>query len=123
MSVQTGNISDIIKIVAAEPLIHTLVFQFDQFRYLRRILGKGIDAHMQRLIELMVEGCEEARRKERKPVMITVSLDPYLEDEQDRHYNLLLKRRFAARGFPVYATLDATVRTVANLCRYTELSR
>ncbi len=118
-----GNISDIIRTVAADRGIQTLVFQFDQFRYLRRILQAGIDAHMQRLIELMVEGCGEAREKEHKPVMITVSLDPYLEDEQDRHYNLLLKKAFAARGFPVFATLDATVRTVANLCRYNESRR
>jgi acyl-CoA synthetase (NDP forming) len=116
----TGNIADIIRIVAADRQIHTLVFQFDQFRYLRRILGQGIDAHMKRLIELMVEGCEQARQKEHKPVMITVSLDPYLEDEKDRYYNLLLKKTFAARGFPVYATLDATVKVVANLCRYYE---
>jgi acyl-CoA synthetase (NDP forming) len=116
----TGNIADIIKIVGADREIHTLVFQFDQFRYLRRILGQGIDDHMKRLIELMVEGCEQVRQKEQKPVMIPGSLDPYLEDEEDRHYNLLLKRTFTARGFPVYATLDATVKAVANLCRYSE---
>jgi acyl-CoA synthetase (NDP forming) len=119
----TGNISDIIRIVAADRGIQTLVFQFDQFRYLRRILQKGIDAHMQRLIALMVEGCEQAREKEHKPVLIAVSLDPYLEDEQDRHYNLLLKKTFTARGFPVYATLDATVKAVANLCRCSESRR
>jgi len=116
----TGNIADIIKIVAADRHIHSLVFQFDQFRYLRRILGSGTDAHMKRLIELMIEGCEHARQKEHKPVLITVSLDPYLEDGEDRHYNLLLKRTFAARGFPVYATLDATVKATANLCQYYE---
>ena len=75
---------------------------------------------MERLIELMIEGCEHARQKEHKPVMITVSLDPYLEDEEDRHYNLLLKRAFAARGFPVFANLNATVKAAANLCRYSE---
>ena len=121
---ETGNIADIIRTVAADPQIDTLVFQFDQFRYLRRIIGpEGIDAHMERLIALMVEGCEQARDQERKPVMITVSLDPYLEDEKDRQYNLLLKKTFAAGGFPVYATLDATVRALANLCRYAENRR
>ena len=114
-----GNIADVIQIVAADPRIHTLVFQFDQFRYLRRVI-KDIDAHMARLINLMLEGCVKAREKTGKPVMATVSLDPYLEDEMDRHYNLLLKREFAARGFPVYSTLDATVKALANLCRYTE---
>lgn len=115
-----GNIADIIRVVAADRHIHSLVFQFDQFRYLRRILGQGINAHMKRLIELMIEGCEQARQKEHKPVMITVSLDPYLEDEEDRYYNILLKRTFTTWGFPVYATLDATVKAIANLCRYYE---
>lgn len=116
----SGNIADIIGIVASDRNIHTLVFQFDQFRYLRRIMGTGIDAHMQRLIELMVEGCERARENERKPVVITVSLDPYLEDEEDRHYNLLIKKAFTAKGFPVYANLDGTIKAVANLCKYKE---
>jgi acyl-CoA synthetase (NDP forming) len=115
-----GNIADIIRIVAADRNIQSLIFQFDQFRYLRRIMGQGIGAHMERLIALMIEGCEQARQKEHKPVMITVSLDPYLEDEEDRHYNLLLKRTFAARGFPVFANLNATVKATANLCRYRE---
>ncbi len=114
-----GNIAEIIRLVAADPNVDTVVFQFDQFRYLRRVI-KDIDAHMERLITLMVEGCDEARRKERKPVLATVSLDPYLEDEEDRHYNLWLKKDFAAKGIPVYATLDATVKTLANLCRYAE---
>ena len=116
----SGNISDIIKTAAADRHIQTLVFQFDQFRYLRRVLGPGIDAHMKRLIGLMVDGCDQVRRKESKPVLVTVSLDPYLEDEEDRYYNLLLKKTFTEKGFPVYAALDATVKTVANLCRYAE---
>lgn len=117
----SGNIADIIKIVVADPGIHMLVLQFDQFRYLRRILGGGIDAHMQRLIELMTKGLTEARRKEGKPVLVTVSLDPYLEDEEDRHYNLLFKRTLTEAGLPVYASLDQTVRAAANLCRLTEI--
>jgi len=119
----SGNIADIIGVVAADRNIHTLVFQFDQFRYLRRVMGAGIDAHMQRLTALMVEGCERARAKEGKPVLVTVSLDPYLEDEQDRHCNLLLKQAFTAKGFPVYASLDGAVKAVAHLCRYSEGSR
>ena len=89
-----GNIAEIIKIVAADRQIHTLVFQFDQFRYLRRVMGKGVHDHMKYLLDLMVKGCEQARQKEQKPIMTTVSLDPYLEDEEDRHYNLLSKDHF-----------------------------
>ena len=116
----SGNIAEIIRIVAADPRVHALVFQFDQFRYLRRVLGREIDAHMERLTELMVEGCRCAREKERKTVLITVSLDPYLEDEEDRHFNLHLKQAFTAQGFPVYANLDGAVKALANLCTYRE---
>jgi acyl-CoA synthetase (NDP forming) len=115
---QKGNIADIIKIVASDRTIHSILFQFDQFRYLRRVLGAGIGAHMDRLIQLMVEGCVYARDREHKPVMVTVSLDPFLEDEEDRHFNLLIKRAFAARGFPVYSDLDGAVTAIANLYKY-----
>lgn len=119
----SGNIADIIRIVAADRMIQTLVLQFDQFRYLRRILGKGIDVHMRRLIELMTEGLMEARHKEGKPVLVTVVLDPYLEDEEDRHYNLLLRRTLTEAGLPVYQTLEQTVKAASNLCRLAEIRR
>jgi acyl-CoA synthetase (NDP forming) len=118
----SGNMADIIEIVSSDQNIHSLVFQFDQFRYLRRILGKKVEAHMKQLIELMVEGCQRSREKEKKPVFVTVSLDPYLEDEEDRHYNLMIKRAFAARGFPVYSNMDAAIKALSNLCKFS-LSR
>jgi len=114
----SGNIADIIRIVASDRNIHSLVFQFDQFRYLRRALGPGVEAHMRALIDLMVEGCLQAREKEKKPVVICVSLDPYLEDEEDRNYNLRIKRAFSDQGFPVYATLDGAVRALFSLYRF-----
>ncbi|MCK9275020.1 MAG: CoA-binding protein [Syntrophales bacterium] len=115
-----NNISDIIQTVASDRSIHTVVFQFDQFRYFRRILGKDVEVHMKRLLSLMIEGCVKARQKEGKPVMIVISLDPYLEDDEDRCYNLMLKNSFTAAGFPVYPALDAAIKAAANLCRYHE---
>jgi acyl-CoA synthetase (NDP forming) len=114
----SGNIADIIRIVASDRNIHSLVFQFDQFRYLRRAMGPGVEAHMKALIDLMMEGCEHARVKERKPVLICVSLDPYLEDEEDRHYNLMIKRTFSGKKFPVYPNLDAAVKTLSYLYNF-----
>jgi acyl-CoA synthetase (NDP forming) len=113
----SGNMADIIKIVSSDRNIHSLVFQFDQFRYLRRVLGQKVETHMKQLIDLMVEGCQHSREKEKKPVLITVSLDPYLEDEEERHYNLMIKRAFAAKGFPVYSTLDAAIKVLSNLVK------
>jgi acyl-CoA synthetase (NDP forming) len=115
----SGNMADIIKIVSSDRNIHSLVFQFDQFRYLRRVLGQKVETHMKQLIDLMVEGCQHSREKEKKPVLITVSLDPYLEDEEERHYNLMIKRAFAAKGFPVYSNMDAAIKALSNLCKIT----
>jgi acyl-CoA synthetase (NDP forming) len=71
----------------------------------------------------MVEGCQRCREKEKKPVLVTVSLDPYLEDQEDRHYNLMIKRAFAAEGFPVYSSMDAAIKALSNLCKFTERRR
>lgn len=119
----TGNLADIIKVVSSDRKIHSLVLQFDQFRYLRRALGRQVGGHMDRLIPLMVEGCREVREKEKKPVLIAVSLDPYLEDEEDRHYNLLMKKAFAKEGFPVYANLDAAIKALSQLIKFSRHRR
>jgi hypothetical protein len=66
----------------------------------------------------MVEGCLHASENEKKPVMICVTLDPILEDEEDRHYNLMIKRAFSEKEFPVYPNLDAAVKTISHLDRF-----
>ncbi len=114
----SGNLADIIRVVSSDRKIHSLVLQFDQFRYLRRALGRQVADHMERLIGLMVEGCLNVREKEKKPVLIAVSLDPYLEDEEDRHYNLLMKKAFTAQGFPVYSNLDAAIKALSQLTKF-----
>ena len=118
VSSSSGNLANIIKVVALDKNIHSLVFQFDQFRYLRRALGRGVETHMKVLIDLMLQGCQQARYGVGKPVMICVSLDPFLEDEEDRNYNLMIKKAFMDKGFPVYSTLDAAIKALANLCRF-----
>jgi acyl-CoA synthetase (NDP forming) len=119
----TGNMADVIKTVSLDRNVHSLVFQFDEFRYLRRVLGQKVETHMEQLIALMVEGCQYCREKEKKPVLVTVSLDPYLEDEEDRDYNLMIKRAFTAKGFPVYSSMDAAIKAFSNLCKFSDNRR
>jgi acyl-CoA synthetase (NDP forming) len=114
----SGNLTDIIKAISSDPKIQALIFQFDQFRYLRRIMGGKVGEQMSRLIPLIVEGCLYAREKEKKPVLICVSLDPYLEDEEDRYHNLIMKKALSARGFPVYPNLEGAVKALAQLCHF-----
>lgn len=116
----TGNVADIIEIVAADESIDSVVFQFDQFRYLRRIVGAEVGNHMTRLIELMVEGCARVRDKIGKPVLAAVCLDAYLEDDEDRHYNIALKKAFEEQRFPVFSSLEGAMKALAVLCAYRE---
>jgi acyl-CoA synthetase (NDP forming) len=119
----TGNMADVIKTVSSDRNVQSLIFQFDQFRYLRRVLGREVETHMTQLIDLMVEGCRHTREKDKKPVLVIVSLDPYLEDEEDRHYNLMIKKAFAAKGFPVYPSMDAAIKALSDLCRFSDSRR
>jgi acyl-CoA synthetase (NDP forming) len=118
----SGNIADIIRIVASDGNIHSLVFQFDQFRYLRRVLGDRIDRFMERLTALVVEGFRYARESAGKPVLACISLDPYLEDEQERRHNLMLKKAFQSKGFPVFSNLEGAIKALSNLCGYAQRS-
>ena len=113
-----GNLADIIKIVALDKNIHSLVFQFDQLRYLRRMLGERLGGYMEELVDVMVNGCEYARDAIGKPVFICVSLDPYSEDEEDRRYNLKVKKAFESKRFPVYPSLDASIKALSNIYKY-----
>jgi hypothetical protein len=43
---------------------------------------------------------------------------PNLEDEEDRHYNLMIKRTLSGKNFPVYPDLDAAVKTLSHLYHF-----
>ena len=66
----------------------------------------------------MIDGCEYARDKIGKAVIICVELDAYSEDEEDRRQHLLVKNAFEKKQFPVYPTLDASIKALFNLFRY-----
>jgi hypothetical protein len=57
---------------------------------------------MNLVIQMMLEGSRYCRDIMGKPCCSGVSLDPFLEDEEDRKGNLLLKNAFEQNGFPVY---------------------
>jgi hypothetical protein len=61
---------------------------------------------------------EELWKKMPGCLIISSTLDPCLEDEEDRNYNLMIKRAFTAKGFPVYSTLGATIKTLSNLSKF-----
>lgn len=113
-----GSLADIIRIVAEDKNTDSLVFLFDQFRYLRRARKQEVAGHMQTVIGMMLEGANYCRDVLKKPVFLCVILDPYSEDDEDRKYNLLLRNAFAGAGFPVYPTLHDGVKSLAKLYVY-----
>ncbi len=113
-----GTLADAIKIVSRDNNIHSIVLHFDEVRYLRQVLGRAFEGFFKELVEIMVQGCGYARDEMGKTVMVCVSLDAYSEDEEDRRYHLLAKKAFERDLLPVYPTLGASIKALANLCRY-----
>ncbi len=117
-----GGLADIVKTVASDDNIDSLVIMFDQFRYIRRVRKDEALDHMKKVIEMLLEGSDYCRQVLGKPVFLAASLDPFLEDEVDRNANLMLKRAFEQKNYPVYPTADSTVRSLAKLLIYARWS-
>jgi len=115
---EPGTIYNAIKHTALDRNIHSLVFHFDELSYFKYVFGEGLENHLKNLVRLMVDGCQYARDEVGKPVMICVELDAYSEDEEDRRYHLMVKKAFEDKQFPVYASLDASIKALFNLYRY-----
>jgi hypothetical protein len=117
-----GSLADIVKTVASDNNIDSLVIMFDQFRYIRRVRKDEAYGHMKTVIEMLLEGSDYCRRVLGKPVFLAASLDPFLEDEEDRNANLMLKRAFEQNNYPVYPAADVTVRSLSKLLMYARWS-
>ena len=118
VSREQGNLVDIVKAVASDENVDSLVFMFDQFRYLRRGLKGAAPEHMKVVIEMMLAGSNYCRDVLGKPVFLSASIDPFLEDDEDRNNNLALKRAFEQADYPVYPSSEVTVRALAGLFKY-----
>ena len=123
LSGTSGNLADVIKTLAQDRNIHSIVLHFDEISYLRLVLGETFKGHLKELVELMVSGCLYARDEIGKPVMICISLDAYSDDEEDRRYHLMVKKAFEDERFPVFPTLRDTIKALFNLYRYGAQSR
>jgi hypothetical protein len=112
LSGTSGNLADVIKILAQDSKIHSIVLHLDEINYLRHVLGGAFEAHFKELVELLVNGCRYARDEIGKPVMICISLEAYSEDEEDRRYHLMVKKAFEDERFPVYPTLRDSIKAL-----------
>jgi acyl-CoA synthetase (NDP forming) len=117
LSGTSGNLANIIKTIAYDKNIDSVILHFDEINYLRHILGESFEGHLKELTELLVKGCLYARDEIGKPAMICISLDPYSDDEEDRRYHLMVKKAFEDERFPVFPTLRDTIKALFNLYR------
>jgi len=117
LSGTSGNLANIIKTIAYDKNVHSVILHFDEINYLRHVLGGAFEGHLRELTELLVNGCRYARNEIGKPVMICISLDAFSEDEEDRRYHLMVKKAFEDERFPVFPTLRDTIKALFNLYR------
>lgn len=117
LSGTAGNLADIIKTIAHDKNIHSLILHFDEISWLSRVLGEAFEGHLNELVELLINGCKYARDEMSKPVMVCISLEAYSEDEEDRRYHLMVKKTFEDERFPVFPTLRDTIKALFNLYR------
>jgi acyl-CoA synthetase (NDP forming) len=116
-----GTLADAIRILSHDDGISSIVLHFDEVGYLRRALGAAVEDYLPQLVEIMVRGCKYARDEMGKTVMTCVALDAYSDDEEDRRYHFLAKRALEEARFPVYPSLGAAIKALANLYRHTAL--
>ncbi|MGA8849674.1 MAG: CoA-binding protein [Dehalococcoidia bacterium] len=114
----TGTLIDAIKVVSQDKNIHSMVLDFGGVGYLRRVLGDTFEDRLKEFIRVIVQACRYAREEMGKTVMICISLDVYLEDEEDRRAHLLAKKAFESERFPVYPSLGASIKALSNLYKY-----
>jgi acyl-CoA synthetase (NDP forming) len=114
----TGTLTDAIKVVSHDKNIHSMVLDFGGVGYLRRVLGDAFEDRLKEFIRIIIQACRYARDEMGKTVMICISLDVYLEDEEDRRAHLLAKKAFESERFPVYPSLGASIKAISNLYRY-----
>jgi acyl-CoA synthetase (NDP forming) len=113
-----GSLADIIYIISSDKNVDTLVVQFDQFRYIRRILKQGVGDHLKVLTEVILKGVNRVRSTLGKPVLFSVILDTFSEDDEERKCSLLMKSSFERAGYPVYPALDSAMRSIARMYQY-----
>ena len=115
------SLKDVFRIAAAEKDVHTIILQFDVIRFMLGMWGDKFEERCKIVTDRILEGCIYARDEKGKPVIISMYLDNYTENELERKHSIAFKKRCESEGFPVYPSLSGAVRTVSNIYRYTKL--
>ena len=116
------GLDDVFRIISGEKDIHSIILQLDIIKFMLPRWGAEFEKNFNIVVDRMMKGLAFARDKG-KMAVVSNFLDPYTENEKERHYNFQFKRRCEAEGFPVYGLLAAAVQTVAMAYRYNELKK
>jgi acyl-CoA synthetase (NDP forming) len=117
------SLKDVFRIVAAEQDVHSIILQFDVIRFMTGMWGDKVEERLKIIAGRILEGCLYARDEKGKLVIISMFLDAYTENEAERKHSVAFKRMCESEGFPVFPSLNAAVRTVSNIYRYTKIGR
>jgi len=117
------SLKDVFQIAAAEENVHSIILQFDVIRFMLGMWGLKFEERCKIVTDRILEGCLYARDEKGKLVIISMYLDNYTENELERKYSIVFKKRCESEGFPVYPSLSAAIRTVSNIYRYTKLEQ
>ncbi|MDD5313342.1 MAG: CoA-binding protein [Dehalococcoidia bacterium] len=115
-----GTLKDIFRIIAGEKDVHSIILQFDVIRFMLNMWSDTFEEYFEAVVQKVLQGCHYAHESG-KVVFVSMFLDPFAENEIERKYNLIFKKRLENEGFPVYPTLNDAVRTVGSLYKFTEM--
>jgi hypothetical protein len=120
---EEATLKDVLRIVSEEGEVHSIIVQFDVIKFMLNIWRDDFDRYFAGVADMLLEGCRYARDKKRKPVFLSMFLDPYLDVDLERKYNLAFKRRCESEGFPVFPSLGDAVRTMGRIYDYTQMKQ
>jgi acyl-CoA synthetase (NDP forming) len=118
-----GTMADALRIISGETNIHSIIVQYDVLKYMVARWGKEFLERFDKVASRLFDGLRYARDDAGKLVLVSLTSDPYSDNEIERKYMLAFKKRCESEGFPVYPSLKDAVKTVANMYRYAELKK
>ena len=116
-----GTLDEIIRIVADESQIHSLILQVDNLRFLAAMWGKKFEESFNSFSNIVMDGCLYTRDTTDKVIMVSMYIEPFQSNERERKVYLDFKARCEAQNMLVYPSLKSAINTVSNMYRYTQL--
>ncbi len=116
-----GTLDEIMKIIADDSQIYSIIVQADTLRFLAASWGKKFPESFEKFCNIISDGCRYVRDTKGKVIMISSYVETFLDNERERRLYLDFKARCEADNIPVYSSLKAAIDTVGNMHRYTHL--